>query len=47
LASAVPHGEAVKGTFVFPPTETSAGEERVTCSFRGCVRGQVPCGVLA
>ena len=42
LASAVPHGELVKGTFDFPPTETSASGERVTCSFRGVVRGQVP-----
>jgi hypothetical protein len=43
LASAVPHGEPVKGTFDFPPTETLATGERVTCSFRGVVRGQVPC----
>jgi len=42
LASAVPHGEPVKGTFDFPPTETSASGERVTCSFRGVVCGQVP-----
>jgi hypothetical protein len=47
LASAVPHGETVKGTFDFPPAETSASEEKVTCSFRGVVRGQVPCGVSA
>jgi hypothetical protein len=47
LASAVPHGEPVKGTFDFPPTETLAGGERVTCSFRGVVRGQVPCSVAA
>ena len=47
LASAVPHGELVKGTFDFPPTETSASGERVTCSFRGVVRGQVPCPVAA
>jgi hypothetical protein len=43
LASAVPHGETVKGTFDSPPTETSASGERVTCSFRGVVCGQVPC----
>ena len=42
LASAVPHGERVKGTFDFPPTETSTSGERVTCSFRGVVCGQVP-----
>src|SRR5271157_5436703 len=35
LAAAVPHGESVKGTFDFPPTETSADGEKVTCSFRG------------
>ena len=44
LASAVPHGQAVKGTFDFPPTETSASGESVTCSFRGVVSGQVLCG---
>jgi hypothetical protein len=43
LASAVPHGEPVKGTFDFPPTETLPSGERVTCSFRGVVCGQVPC----
>ena len=43
LASVVPRGEIVKGTFDFPPTETSADGERVTCCFRGVVRGQVPC----
>ena len=42
LASAVPHGEPVKGTFDFPPTEVSASGEKLTCSFRGVVRGQVP-----
>ncbi len=42
LASAVPQGEAVKGTFDFPPTEIMASGEKVTCSFRGVVRGQVP-----
>jgi hypothetical protein len=47
LASAVPHGESVKGTFDFLPTETSASGERVTCSFRGVVRVQVPCSVPA
>ena len=41
LASAVPQGEPVKGTFDFPPTETTARGERVSCSFRGGVRGQV------
>jgi len=41
LASAVPQGQAVKATFDFPPTETSASGEKVTCSFRGVVRGQV------
>lgn len=47
LASAVPHREPVRGTFDFPPTETSASREKVICSFRGCVRGQVPCAVPA
>jgi hypothetical protein len=47
LASAVPHGESVKGTFDFPPTETSADGERLTCSFRGVVSGQVPSSVAA
>jgi hypothetical protein len=47
LASAVPPGETVKGTFDFPPTETSASGERLTCSFRGVVCGQVPCSVPA
>ena len=47
LASAVPHGEPVKGTFDFPPTETSANGEKVTCSFRGVVRGQVQCHAAA
>ena len=41
LASAVPQGQAVKATFDFPPTEISASGEKVTCSFRGVVRGQV------
>lgn len=43
LASTVPPGESVKGTFDFPPTEISAGHEKVTCAFRGVVHGQVPC----
>jgi hypothetical protein len=43
LASAVPHGEPVKVTFDFPPTDVSAGGERVTCSFVGVVRGHVLC----
>ena len=43
LASAVPQGEPVKGTFDFPATEISANREKVTCSFRGVVHGQVPC----
>jgi hypothetical protein len=47
LASAVPHGYPVKGTFGFPPSETSASGERVTCSFRGVVCGQVPCSAAA
>ena len=47
LASVVPQGEAVKGTFDFPPSETSASGEKVTCSFRGVVRGQVPCRTAA
>ena len=47
LASAVPRGEAVKGTFDFPPSEISANGERVTCSFRGVVRGQMPCRAAA
>jgi hypothetical protein len=42
LASAVPHGEPVKGTFDFPPSETLASGEKVTCSFRGVVRSQIP-----
>jgi len=41
LTSAVPHGQPVKVTFDFPPTEFLASGERVTCSFRGVVRGQV------
>ena len=47
LASAVPPGQTVKGTFDFPPSETSPSGERVTCSFRGVVRGQVPCRTAA
>lgn len=47
LASVVPHGEPVKGTFDFPPTKTSASGETLTCSFRGVVPGQVPCGAPA
>jgi hypothetical protein len=47
LASAVPPGELVKGTFDFPPSETSANGETVTCSFRGVVHGQVPCHAAA
>jgi hypothetical protein len=47
LASAVPDGEPVKGTFHFPPTETSASGERVTCSFRGVVRRQLLSGAAA
>jgi hypothetical protein len=43
LASAVPHGEPVKGTFDFPPTETTANGEIVTCSFRGVAFGQMLC----
>ena len=42
LASAIPPGESVKGTFDFPPSETSPSGEKVTCSFRGVVRGQLP-----
>ena len=47
LASAVPQGEPVKGTFDFPPSETSASGEKVTCSFGGVVRGQVQCRAAA
>ena len=47
LASLVPQGEPVKGTFDFPPTESLADGERVTCSFRAVVRGQLPCSVPA
>jgi hypothetical protein len=47
LASAIPQGEPVKGTFDFPPTETSANGETVTCSFRGVVSGQVMCSAPA
>jgi hypothetical protein len=47
LASAVPHGESVKGTFDFPPTETSASGEKLTCSFRGAVCGQMSCSTPA
>lgn len=47
LAAAVPQGEAVKGTFDFPPTETWTEGERVTCSFRGVVYGQVLCDAAA
>jgi hypothetical protein len=47
LASVVPLGESVKGTFDFPPSETSAVGEKVTCSFRGVVHGRVPCRTAA
>jgi hypothetical protein len=47
LASVVPFGESVKGTFDFPPSETSASGETLTCSFRGVVRGQAPCRTAA
>jgi hypothetical protein len=47
LASAVLHGESVKGTFDFPPTEISASGERVTCSFGGVACGQMPCNTPA
>ena len=47
LATVVPHGEPVKGTFDFPPTEALADGERVTCTFRGVVRGKVPCRAAA
>lgn len=46
MASAIPHGEFVKGTFDFPPTETTASGERVTCSFRGVVCCSMPCNTL-
>ena len=42
LASAVPHGKPVKATFDFPPTEISANDEKITCSFRGVAFGQCP-----
>lgn len=41
LASTVPHGETVKATFDFPPTETVANGQRLACSCRGVVRGQM------
>lgn len=47
IASAIPQGQRVKGTFDFPPTEAAAGGEKLTCSFRGVVCGQVPCAVPA
>ena len=47
LASAVPQGESVKGAFDFPRSETSASGEKVTCSFKGVVRGQVRCHAAA
>ena len=47
LASAVPQGEPVKGAFDFPRSETSASGEKVTCSFKGVVRGQVRCRAAA
>ena len=47
LTLAVPHGEPVKGTFGFPPSETLASGERVTCWFRGFARGQVQCSSLS
>ena len=47
LASAVSHGEPVKATFDFPPTEISASEEKITCSFRGVACGQMPCNTPA
>jgi hypothetical protein len=42
LASAVPQGASVKGTFHFPPTESSVDGERITCSFQGVVSSQMP-----
>jgi hypothetical protein len=47
LASVVPHGKSVKGTFDFPPTETTESGEKVTCSFRGVASGQMPCNIPA
>jgi hypothetical protein len=47
LASMVPPGEAVKGTFDFPPSVTSPDGESVTCVFRGVVRGRLPLPVAA
>jgi len=47
LGSAVPHGEPVKGTFDFPPIETLVNGLRLTCKFRGVVRGQLPCRAAA
>ena len=47
LLAAISHGEPVKATFDFPPTETSASGERVTCSFRGVACGQMPCNTPA
>ena len=43
LASAVPNGKPVKATFDFPPTEISANDEKITCSFRGVAFGQMLC----
>jgi hypothetical protein len=46
LASAVPPGESVKGTFDFPASETSADGKQVTCLFRAVARGRVLCPAL-
>jgi hypothetical protein len=45
LLTAVSHGEPVKVTFDFPPTEISTSDEKVTCSFRGVAFGQIPCNI--
>jgi hypothetical protein len=47
LVSAIPQGVPVKGTFDFPPYETTPEGTKVSCSFRGVVCGQVLCAVLA
>jgi len=47
LAAVIPTGEAVKGTFEFPSTETFANGERLTCSFKGVARGRVLCTAVA
>ena len=43
LVSVISHGAPVRVTFGFPPTETCASGQRLTCLFKGVVRGQLLC----